>query len=134
MSLDYHFHVEARLDGRWQIPSALPKRPHSKPGEFIWFSQAAVARHLFFGTRALFPLRRESPPLWTDSELHRYVGETYDLAQGAKSRWLEAERSYGATAIYTRLNITAAAREREQAEIVAAYDPPMNQGQLRATG
>jgi hypothetical protein len=63
-----------------------------------------------------------------------YVGETFDLAQGARSRWLEAERNYGATAIYTRLNITAAAREREQAEIVAAYDPPMNQGQLRATG
>jgi hypothetical protein len=63
-----------------------------------------------------------------------YAGETYDLAQGAKSRWLEAERNYGATAIYTRLNITAAARERERAEILAAYDPPMNQSEFRAAG
>ncbi len=89
MSLDYHFHVEARLDGRWQIPSALPKRPHFKPGEFVWFPRAAVARHLFFGTQALFPLRRELPPLWTDSELYQYVGESYDLTSDEKQiSWL----------------------------------------------
>ena len=63
-----------------------------------------------------------------------FAGETHDLALGARSRWLEAERNYGATAIYIRLNITAAAREREHAEIISAYTPPMNQGELRATG
>jgi hypothetical protein len=89
MSLDYHFHVEARLDGRWQIPSALPKRPHFKPGEFVWFPRAAVARHLFFGTQALFSVAPGTPAVVTDSELYQYVGESYDLTSDEKQiSWL----------------------------------------------
>jgi len=60
-----------------------------------------------------------------------YVGETDNLAQHAQERWAEAETTFGASGIYTRLNITAAARRREQVELLSAYAPPMNENELR---
>jgi hypothetical protein len=55
-----------------------------------------------------------------------YVGETDDLATHAQDRWAEAQQSFGACALYTRLNITAAQRRHEQAELLKVYAPPMN--------
>jgi hypothetical protein len=63
-----------------------------------------------------------------------YVGQTDNLAQHAQERWSEAERNFGAGGIYTRLNITAAARRREHAELLNAYGPPMNTDELRRAG
>ena len=63
-----------------------------------------------------------------------YIGETDNLAQHAQQRWAEAQRSYGVDGIYTRLNITAAARRREHAELLCAYTPPMNDSELRRAG
>ncbi|HLK24299.1 MAG TPA: hypothetical protein VKT30_06545 [Caulobacteraceae bacterium] len=60
-----------------------------------------------------------------------YLGETDNLAQGAQDRWAEAEAEFGASGIYTRLNITAAARRRELTELLRAYTPPMNMADLR---
>ena len=55
-----------------------------------------------------------------------YLGETDNLAQHAQERWAEAEVGFGASGIYTRLNITAAQRRRELMELLRAYTPPMN--------
>jgi hypothetical protein len=63
-----------------------------------------------------------------------YVGETDNLAKHAQDRWTEAERSQGASGLYTRLNITAAVRRREHAELLSAYTPPMNAEELRRAG
>jgi hypothetical protein len=63
-----------------------------------------------------------------------YVGETDDLATHAQDRWTEAEQSFGASALYTRLNITAAQRRTELAELLQTYAPPMNEREARSTG
>jgi hypothetical protein len=63
-----------------------------------------------------------------------YVGETDDLAEHAQDRWPEAVRSFGARAIYTRLNITGSQRRDELAELISAYEPPMNMDELKRTG
>jgi hypothetical protein len=55
-----------------------------------------------------------------------YAGETDDLATHAQDRWAEAQQNFGACALYTRLNITAALRRQEQAELLQVYAPPMN--------
>jgi hypothetical protein len=60
-----------------------------------------------------------------------YVGETDDLAEHARDRWAEAKQNFGARALYVRLNITAAERRREQAELIGAYQPPMNRNELQ---
>jgi hypothetical protein len=60
-----------------------------------------------------------------------YVGETDDLAEHARDRWAEAKQNFGALALYVRLNITAAERRREQAELISAYEPPMNMSELQ---
>jgi hypothetical protein len=60
-----------------------------------------------------------------------YLGETENLAQHAQERWAEAADSFGASGIYTRLNITAAARRRELIDLMGAYEPPMNRAEFR---
>ena len=60
-----------------------------------------------------------------------YVGKTDNLAKHAQDRWAEAERTLGASGLYTRLNITAAVRRREHAELLSAYTPSMNADELR---
>lgn len=62
-----------------------------------------------------------------------YAGETDDLAEHAQDRWTEAQ-ALGATAIYVRLNLTAALRRLELAELVSVYEPPMNTEDLRRAG
>ncbi len=63
-----------------------------------------------------------------------YVGETDNLAKHAQDRWAEAERAFGAGGLYTRLNITAAVRRREHAELLHVYTPSMNSDELRRAG
>jgi hypothetical protein len=60
-----------------------------------------------------------------------YLGETDNLAQHAQERWSEAADQFGANGIYTRLNITAAQRQREQMELMRTYTPPMNMADMR---
>ncbi len=63
-----------------------------------------------------------------------FAGETDDLATHAQDRWAEAEGDFGATGLYTRLNIAAAQRRLELAELVSVYAPPMNTEEMRRTG
>ncbi len=63
-----------------------------------------------------------------------YVGETDNLAKHAQDRWAEAQRTFGASGLYTRLNITAAVRRREHGELLSAYNPSMNADELRRAG
>jgi hypothetical protein len=60
-----------------------------------------------------------------------YAGQTDNLAMHAGERWAEARAQHGAEAIFTRLNVTMAARQREHDEILQAIDPPMNEGEPR---
>jgi len=60
-----------------------------------------------------------------------YLGETENLAQHAQERWSEASEGFGASGIYTRLNITAAQRRRELVELMRTYTPPMNLTDMR---
>jgi hypothetical protein len=55
-----------------------------------------------------------------------YVGETDNLALHVRERWAEAEQRFGASAIYTRLNISGAQRRQELGELLRMYSPPMN--------
>jgi hypothetical protein len=63
-----------------------------------------------------------------------FVGETDNLSKNAQAHWAEAQRTFGATGLYTRLNITAAVRRREHAELLTAYAPAMNADELRRVG
>ena len=55
-----------------------------------------------------------------------YAGESNDLREGSQRKWRQANEEVGQTWIYTRLNVTERARLAEQADVAAAYDPPMN--------
>ncbi len=55
-----------------------------------------------------------------------YAGQTINLAEGAPELWSEA-KAKGATHLYTRLNVAAAAREAELADLLAVETPPMNE-------
>lgn len=59
------------------------------------------------------------------------AGQTDNLALHAQERWAEAVADHGAQGLYTRLNITAAVRQREHLELLEALDPPMNAGEPR---
>ncbi|QUD86936.1 hypothetical protein [Phenylobacterium montanum] len=55
-----------------------------------------------------------------------YAGEAESLAATADDRWTEAQAKFGATHAFVRLNVTAAVRRQELADIIGAYAPPMN--------
>jgi hypothetical protein len=99
-------------------------RCHS--GEFIRFA-------LFKEGRPLSPMAGNYMYVREDGDTLAvvYLGETENLAQHAQERWAEATESFGACGIYTRLNITAAARRRELVELMRAYEPPMNRTEFR---
>ncbi len=90
------------------------------------------------GEHLRFTLFKEGRPLSPMGGNYLYVldaedgprilcaGETDNLALHAQSRWSEARSSFGADALYTRLNITAAVRRREHVELLDALAPPMN--------
>ena len=53
-----------------------------------------------------------------------FLGQTDDLS-GARDGWSQAQRK-GATHLYTRLNVSGAARRTEHEDLMAAYNPPLN--------
>lgn len=54
-----------------------------------------------------------------------YAGEC-DTLQSCLERWETARLLHAAEAVFVRLNISAAVRRAEQADIVAALNPAMN--------
>lgn len=63
-----------------------------------------------------------------------YAGETDSLHRSVFETWDEAQKGYGATEIFARLNITGLVRRAEHDDIVAGYQPPMNLGGEPLTG
>ncbi len=59
-----------------------------------------------------------------------YSGERshFALTHDTWPEWNRARNDFGATHVYTRLNISEATRQQEMADIVEAYHPPMNEG------
>jgi hypothetical protein len=55
-----------------------------------------------------------------------FLGETENLMTGAAGRWAEAQAKHGATALFTRLHVGAAARRAELFDILSAATPVMN--------
>lgn len=98
----------------------------SQSGEYLRFA-------LFKEGRPLSPMAGNFIYVREDGEALEvlYLGETDNLAQHAQDRWPEAERGFGACGIYTRLNITAAARRREHFELLTTYAPPMNADEFK---
>lgn len=56
-----------------------------------------------------------------------FAAETESLFRGYGSRWEEAKSEHGATDVFLRLNVTGAVRRAERDDIVAHYQPPMNE-------
>jgi hypothetical protein len=54
-----------------------------------------------------------------------HIGQANSLMMDAVVRWSDAVKDFGATDLYTRLNVARSAREAEIADLLAAYDPPM---------
>jgi hypothetical protein len=54
-----------------------------------------------------------------------HIGQANSLMVDAVIRWPDAVKEFGATELYTRLNVARSAREAEMADLMAAYDPPM---------
>ncbi|WP_269716605.1 hypothetical protein [Caulobacter sp. NIBR2454] len=57
-----------------------------------------------------------------------YAGETENLYKGHKDRWEEAKAAFGATHVFTRLNVAGAVRRAEKSDMVEQHVPPMNKG------
>ncbi len=55
-----------------------------------------------------------------------FLGQTDNLMTGARSRWNEAVNKHGATQLFIRLNISAAARNSELQDLLGALAPAMN--------
>lgn len=56
-----------------------------------------------------------------------FAGQTLNLSEGSTELWPQAVNEFGATHLYYRLHVSAAAREAEVADITAAEMPPMNE-------
>lgn len=61
-----------------------------------------------------------------------YAGQALNLSEEAPELWPKASSEFGATHLYTRLNVASAAREAELEDLLAAETPPMNQAVQRA--
>ena len=55
-----------------------------------------------------------------------FLGQTDNLMTGARTRWNEASSKHGATQLFIRLNISAAARNSELLDLLGAISTPMN--------
>ena len=55
-----------------------------------------------------------------------YAGASPSLANGVQERWNEAISRHGATHLFFRLNVAAAARGRELDDLTAGLQPVMN--------
>ena len=55
-----------------------------------------------------------------------YAGEGQNLLTDAHARWEQAVKEQAAGHLFTRLNVSQQARQREHADILKAARPPMN--------
>ncbi len=55
-----------------------------------------------------------------------YVGVTDDLGDGWRDAWLRAQESHESVQLFVHRTVSRQIRDAERADIVAAYDPPMN--------
>ena len=55
-----------------------------------------------------------------------YAGVTEDLAEGWRETWGSAQSEFEDVQVFIHRTVGRQARDAEQADIVAAYDPPMN--------
>jgi len=55
-----------------------------------------------------------------------YVGVTDDLADGWRETWSAAQVQHGDIQVFIHRTVARQARDSEQADIIAAYDPPLN--------
>jgi hypothetical protein len=60
-----------------------------------------------------------------------YAGVTDDLAEGWREAWSIAQSQHDDVQIFIHRTVARQARDAEQADIVAAYDPPMNRHPLQ---
>lgn len=60
-----------------------------------------------------------------------YAGATEDLSDGWREAWDKAKTAHGETEVFVRLAIARRARDDQQADLVAAYDPPLNRELVR---
>jgi len=60
-----------------------------------------------------------------------YAGATEDLSEGWREVWEKARTAYGDTQVFIRLAIARRAREDQQADLIAAHDPPLNRDLAR---
>jgi len=93
-------------------------------------SGATYRFQLFREGRPLSPMGgnylyiREEP--FTQGFTVLYSGEGENLLTGASSRWAEAEGDHHATHLYTRLNISQTIRKQEHRDLIAGFNPLMN--------
>jgi hypothetical protein len=69
-----------------------------------------------------------------DGPMLLYAGVTDDLAEGWRDAWGTAQTEHDNVQIFIHRTVARQARDAEQADIVAAYDPPMNRDASSATG
>jgi hypothetical protein len=62
-----------------------------------------------------------------------YAGVTDDLAEGWREAWATAQALHANVQIFIHRTVARQARDAEQADIVAAYDPPMNREPVGAS-
>ncbi len=58
-----------------------------------------------------------------------FLGQTDNLMMGVAVRWPEAVADFGATHLFTRLNVAGAARGAELQDLLESLNPIMNQAE-----
>ncbi len=60
-----------------------------------------------------------------------YAGMADNLSDDWREIWQKAKNAYGDTQVFVRLAIARRAREDQQADIIAAHNPPLNRDLAR---
>jgi hypothetical protein len=76
MGLYYNFYVQKKAEGRWVVPAGFSdsKGERDESGYVTWIDDEDSVRQVFWGAKALFPMRRECPPDITDTLLFQRCG------------------------------------------------------------
>jgi hypothetical protein len=61
-----------------------------------------------------------------DGPVLLYAGVTEDLGEGWRGTWDLAQSQYDNVQVFIHRTVARQARDSELADILAAYDPPMN--------
>jgi hypothetical protein len=79
MGLAYYFYVQKQTAQGWVVPAGFVtcKDEGRESGEFTWIDDRDVVRELFWGDRALFPMRRDPPPDIANTSLFRRCGRAF---------------------------------------------------------